>query len=142
VDFQIHPGNLTWIFKSIRAIPIAGRNEDPEILEQAYDQIRETLDRGEVLGIFPEGGITYDGEIQPFKKGLDKIIAERPVTVVPMALCKLWGSLFSRKDKLHKRRPRKLWKRIELRVGDPIPAGSVKSEHVEEVIRELRGDDR
>ena len=133
---------LTWIFRSIKAIPIAGRTEDPKILEQAYDQIRATLDDGEVLGIFPEGGITFDGEIQPFKKGLDKIIAERPVPVVPMALCKLWGSLFSRKDKLHKRRPRKLWKRIELRVGDPIPAHEVTSERVEREVRRLRGADR
>jgi 1-acyl-sn-glycerol-3-phosphate acyltransferase len=133
---------LKFIFKTGKAIPIAGRNENPEILENAYRQIHQTLDEKQVLGIFPEGSITYDGEIQTFKNGIDKIISEKPVPVVPMALCHLWGSLFSRRDPLHKRRPYKLWSRIELRVGEPIPADEMSSERLEQEIRKLRGDDR
>jgi 1-acyl-sn-glycerol-3-phosphate acyltransferase len=133
---------LKFIFKTGKAIPIAGRSEDPEILENAYHQIHATLDEKQVLGIFPEGSITYDGEIQTFKKGIDKIISEKPVPVVPMALCHLWGSLFSRRDPLHKRRPYKLWSRIELRVGEPIPADEMSSERLEREIRKLRGGDR
>jgi len=34
--------------------------------------------------------------LQPFKGGTAKILASRPVPVVPMALCNLWGSFFSR----------------------------------------------
>jgi 1-acyl-sn-glycerol-3-phosphate acyltransferase len=108
---------LKFIFKTGGAIPIAGRGEDPEILERAYKQVHQTLNSGEVLGIFPEGQITYDGEIQPFKK-------------------------FSRRDPLHKRRPYKLWSLIELRIGDPIPANEVSSERLELEVRKLRGMDR
>ena len=132
---------LNFIFRTGKAIPIAPRSEDPEILEAAYKKMRQVLKNEAVLGIFPEGGITYDGEIQTFKKGIQKIIAEQPVPVVPMALCNLWGSLFSRKDKLHKRRPRKFWQLIELRVGDPIPPEEVTAERLEAEVRKLRGDD-
>jgi 1-acyl-sn-glycerol-3-phosphate acyltransferase len=133
---------LKFIFKTGGAIPIASRNEDPEILGNAYRMIHEVLDGKQVLGIFPEGAITHDGEIQAFKKGIDKIISEKPVSVVPMALCHLWGSLFSRRDPLLKRRPYKLWSRIELRVGEAIPADEVSAERLEQEVRKLRGEYR
>jgi hypothetical protein len=133
---------LKFIFKTGKAIPIAARHEDAEILEQAYQRIHETIEEGQLLGIFPEGGITTDGEINTFKKGIEKIVAEQPVTVVPMALCNLWGSLFSRRDPLHKRRPYKFRARIELRIGKPIAPEDLTAERLEADVRELRGGDR
>jgi 1-acyl-sn-glycerol-3-phosphate acyltransferase len=113
-----------------------------EVLEQAYVHIHEVLDSDNVLGIFPEGGITSDGEIQIFKKGIERIVSERPVNVVPMALCNIWGSLFSRRDPLIKRRPYKFRARIELRIGDPIPPEELTAERLESEVRILRGEDR
>ncbi len=133
---------LNFIFRTGKAIPIAGRSEDPKILEQAYKSIHRVLEVEDVLGIFPEGGITRDGEIQTFKPGIDKIISERPTPVVPVALCHMWGSLFSRRDPLHKRRPYKLWSTIELRIGEPIAAEEVSSERLQREVQKLRGDDR
>jgi hypothetical protein len=133
---------LKFIFRTGKAIPIAGRSEDPAILESAYRRMHEVLAAGEVLGIFPEGRITADGEIGGFKPGIDKLIAEQPVPVVPIALCHLWGSLFSRRDPLHKRRPNKLWARIEMRVGAAIPPAEVSAVRLEAEIRRLRGADR
>ena len=133
---------LNFIFRTGKAIPIASRAEHPEILDQAYRRIHQVLDCGDVLGIFPEGGITHDGNIQPFKSGIDKIIGEKPVAVVPVALCHLWGSLFSRRDPLLKRRPYKLWAKIELRIGTPIPPQEVTAARLQEEVQRLRGDDR
>lgn len=133
---------LKFIFKNGKAIPIASRAENPEILEQAYLRMHEVLADGDVLGIFPEGGITQDGEIQTFKPGIEKILSEKPVTVVPMAMCKLWGSMFSRRDPLVKRRPRKLWAVIEMRVGKPMAAEEVTAERLQTEVELLRGDDR
>lgn len=133
---------LKFIFKTGKAIPIAGRNEDPETLQQAYQRIHEVINEGNVLGIFPEGAITSNGEIQTFKKGIEKIVSEQPVTVVPMALCNLWGSLFSRRDPLLKRRPYKFRALIELRIGEPIPADELTAERLEHEVRQLRGADR
>ncbi len=133
---------LNFIFRTGKAIPIAARNENPEILNNAYRRIHQVLAAGDVLGIFPEGKITDDGNIQPFKPGINKIIAEQPVPVIPVALCNLWGSLFSRRDPLHKRRPYKLWARIELRIGKAIPPEEVDARRLQEEVQRLRGDDR
>ena len=133
---------LNFIFRTGKAIPIAGRAEDPEILKNAYRRMHEVLSAGNVLGIFPEGRITGDGEINEFKPGIDKVIAQQPVPVVPVALCNLWGSLFSRRDPLHKRRPYKLWSVIELRVGEPIPPEQVSAQRLQQEVERLRGDDR
>ena len=51
---------------------------------------------GDLLAIFPEGGITHDGTLQPFKSGVVKILERAQadgldVPVVPMALTNLWG---------------------------------------------------
>jgi hypothetical protein len=133
---------LKFIFRTGKAIPIAGRSEDPAILENAYRRMHEVLAAGDVLGIFPEGRITADGEIAGFRSGVEKMVSERPVPVVPIALCHLWGSLFSRRDPLHKRRPNKLWARIEMRVGAAIQPAEVTAARLEAEIRRLRGADR
>jgi len=132
---------LNFIFRTGKAIPIAGRSENPEILDEAYRRMHAVLHEGDVLGIFPEGRITADGEIADFKPGIEKVISEQPVPVVPVALCNLWGSMFSRRDPLHKRRPYKLWARIELRIGEPIPPEEVSAARLQQEVTRLRGKD-
>ena len=147
VRFVMHYGIynqplLRWLFDQGKAIPIASRRTHPELVESAFERIKAELADGQPVGIFPEGGITRSGEIEPFKKGIEQIVAEQPAPVVPMALCGLWGSLFSRRDSFWKRRPYKLWATIELRIGEPIPADEATAERVEAAVRALRGDDR
>ncbi len=89
---------LGWMFKLAKAIPIAPRGEDPAAYEAAFTAADAVLADGELIGIFPEGGITNDGSLQPFKGGVMKIIERRPVPVVPVALVNLWGSFFSRAE--------------------------------------------
>ena len=87
---------LKFLFRSAKAIPIASAKEDAALLEHAFNQIDEGLADGDLICIFPEGGITRDGEIQSFRPGVEKIIARQPVPVIPIALGGLWGSWFSR----------------------------------------------
>jgi 1-acyl-sn-glycerol-3-phosphate acyltransferase len=129
---------MKWLFKAARAIPIAGRKEDPVLMERAFAEVDRVLAAGEIVGIFPEGGITRDGQLLPFRPGVERILAARAVPVVPMALRGMWGSLFSRKDRL--RLPRKFRSRIALVIGDPIPAELASAEYLEQRVRELRGD--
>ncbi|MEY4537368.1 MAG: hypothetical protein RL171_1519 [Pseudomonadota bacterium] len=89
------------LFKLAKAIPIAPRSEDPAAYEAAFEAAAKVLRDGDLLAIFPEGGITKDGTLQPFKGGIMKILgnAERDgvtAPVIPMALTNLWGSYFSR----------------------------------------------
>jgi 1-acyl-sn-glycerol-3-phosphate acyltransferase len=111
------------------------------MLEKAYDRISTYLRQGEIVCIFPEGAITRDGEIGSFRPGIEKILARDPVPVVPMALRGLWGSFFSRKgDPARRRWPRRLWSRIALAVGAPVPPQEVTRADLQYRVVALRGD--
>src|SRR5690606_27222476 len=87
---------LSSLFRAMGAIPIAPAREDAALKERAFAQAADVLARGEVLGIFPEGRLTPDGELGDFRPGLTEILERTPAPVVPMALRGLWGSFFSR----------------------------------------------
>ena len=96
-----------------------------------------------MVGIFPEGAITRDGELLPFKKGIEKILERNPVPVVPMALRGMWGSFFSRKyGSAMQSLPRRFWSKITLIASDPVPANEVTAEKLEAIVLELRGDEK
>ena len=133
---------LRFLFKTAKAIPIAGQKEDPAVLQQAYDAIDAALADGELVCIFPEGALTRDGAIAPFRPGVEKILARRPVPVVPMALRGLWGSLWSRRDSAlgRTRLPRRFRARVELVVDAPVPPGHANAAELEARVRVLRGE--
>lgn len=82
-------------FKQAHLIPIATKREDPEILNQAFLDMKTGLEEGHVLGIFPEGWITRDGKMKKFQPGIKKITSMHPTVVVPMVIQGLWGSFYS-----------------------------------------------
>jgi 1-acyl-sn-glycerol-3-phosphate acyltransferase len=133
---------LNFIFRTSRAIPIASAREDPRLLERAYDDIAEALKAGDVVGIFPEGGLTKDGEIQPFRGGIKRIVDRTPVPVIPMALRGLWGSYFSRVEGKVMKSPlrRGVLSKIGLAVGAPVAPAAVTPEGLQQTVTQLRGD--
>jgi 1-acyl-sn-glycerol-3-phosphate acyltransferase len=135
------PG-LRWIFRTARAIPIAGAREDPALMERAFADIQAALDAGEIVGIFPEGALTTDGHIASFKPGIERILAARPVPVVPIALRGMWTSMWSRRDsRLGRLRvPRRFRAAIEVVAGPAIAGGRTTAGDLETRVRALRGD--
>ena len=133
---------LRFIFRTASAIPIAGRKEDEALLERAFEEVDRALADGELVCIFPEGGITRDGEIATFRPGIERILARRPVPVMPIALRGLWGSVFSRRDSAlgRMRLPRRFRARIEVAIGTPVPPEQATAALLEERVRALRGD--
>ncbi len=142
MDHQIFriPG-LNFIFRTAGAVPIAPARENPEILESAYDRVARYLEDGEVVGIFPEGQLTKNGELGAFKGGIERIVRRTPAPVVPLALRGMWGSFFSRRyGKAMTHFPRRFWSRIELVAGEPVPAAQATSVLLRERVMTLRGD--
>ena len=117
------------LFKLAKAIPIASRIEDPMAYEVAFAAAARVLEEGDLLAIFPEGGITRDGRLQEFKGGIMKILERNPVPVIPMALTNLWGSYFSRIEQggaMSQPFRRGLFSRVGLNVGAALPAQTVQ----------------
>lgn len=134
---------LSFVFRTAGAIPIAPAQQQPEILKQAYERVAAYLEAGEVVGIFPEGRITTDGDIGPFKNGIERIIRRTPAPVVPMALRGLWGSFFShRYGRAMRKAPRRFWSRIELVVGAAVAPERANSTLLRQQVIVLRGDCR
>ena len=133
---------VRFLFRGAKVIPIAPAAKDPELLQRAYDRIAGELEEGELVCIFPEGGITSDGELAPFRPGIERIVERTPVPVVPVALIGLWGSFFSRKGGRAMTRPfRRIWSRVQVRVGEAIPPETVTAQLLAERIAELGGWD-
>jgi len=134
---------LNFIFRNMKAIPIAGAREDQAIMDDAFEKVDAELAAGNVVCIFPEGAITHDGEIARFRPGIEKIIKRRPVPVVPASLGRLWGSWFSRRrDGGIRKIPGRLFSRVTVTFGKPVPASEVTAARLELLVRTLRGDER
>lgn len=140
MDHSFAKGPMRWFMGQAKIIPIAPAKENAELLKQAFDRIAAELRAGELVCIFPEGKITSDGRMNPFRPGVEKILAETPVPVVPMALRNLWGSMFSRYGgRALLRRPRRFWARIELEIGAPIPAREATLGRLTDAVTQLLG---
>jgi 1-acyl-sn-glycerol-3-phosphate acyltransferase len=93
----------------------------PKSIAQAFKDARQALDNGELLGLFPEGGISRSQQIRTFKPGLMKILKGRQVPIIPMYFDELWGSIFSySKGRAFTKLPNSIRRPISIHVGKPI----------------------
>ncbi len=131
------PG-LNWVLRRMHAIPVAAgsRSDVMESIERAREELRD----GHVVCIFPEGEISRTGNLLPFKRGMEKIVAGLDVPIVPVYLDGVWGSLFSFDQ------GRSFWKRLRgtpnrvtVMFGTPVPAGSTAGD-VRQAVAELSAE--
>ncbi|MEM7003796.1 MAG: MFS transporter [Pseudomonadota bacterium] len=130
---------LNFVFRTGGAIPIQSEKEDPAAFAEAMDNIAAGLEAGDLLCIFPEGALTRDGEIDTFRRGIERIVERTPVPVVPLALQGLWGSYFSHDGGVF-RNPSRLWSRVCVRAGEPVPPQAVNADDLRQRVLELRAD--
>jgi 1-acyl-sn-glycerol-3-phosphate acyltransferase len=138
---------MSWIFRTAKAIPIAGARENPELMQRAFDEVDAALADGQIVGIFPEGALTKDGEIAAFKSGVERILARaneagRPVPVIPMALRGMWSSMWSHRDNRmgRLRVPRRFREHVEVVADAAMDPVAATAEALEAKVRLLRGD--
>jgi 1-acyl-sn-glycerol-3-phosphate acyltransferase len=125
-------------FLAGRVIPIAPRREAPEVLDAAVEAIDQALADGDWVVLYPEGRMTADGALGPFRPGYRRAVARRPAPVVPLALSGLWGSWFSfAHGPPMTGWPRRLRAPVTLRIGRPLPPG--EAHRAPEAVRELLG---
>jgi 1-acyl-sn-glycerol-3-phosphate acyltransferase len=122
------------LFRDAKVIPISSQNEDPRLMEEAFQRISHALRGGELVCLFPEGKLTLDGEVARFRRGIERIVANDAVPVVPMHLEGLWGSVFSRRAPRRFKPTRRL---VWLSIAAPVAPGEVNAEMLEGVVKEL-----
>ena len=145
MDHRIFKNRL-WggLFRLAKAIPIAPKSENPELYEQAMQRAQAVLAAGDVLGIFPEGGITRDGQLQPFKGGIMRLLQDAAAQgiappVIPIAIQNMWGSYFSRVDGAAMCSPlrRGVWSRVGVHIGAAQEASATTPEQLQASVRQL-----
>ncbi|MCH2158124.1 MAG: MFS transporter [Oleiphilaceae bacterium] len=130
---------LSWFFKLVNAIPIAPKHKDEETYHNAFDEISKALNNDELVCIFPEGKLTDDGEIKPFKAGIEQIIERDPVPVIPLALVGLWGSFFSHKDRpALQKAPKRFWSKVKILASAPVMPEQISSKALEDIVLTLK----
>ena len=101
-----------WVLPRVKAIPTRRYQVDP----QAVRTVLRTLDRGEGVCIYAEGERSWDGTLQPLRRGTIRLLLKAGVPIVP---CGVSGS-FEVRPRWGRRFHRG---RVWLRFGEPIRFG-------------------
>jgi len=126
---------LGWFGRLGRIIPIGPSRKS---MVESIRASRVALQQGELVCIFPEGGITRTGEIGEFRPGFLSILKDTGAPVVPVHLGGLWGSVFSYEGgKFFWKWPRRWRYPVTIRFGKPIREPSGVDE-VRQAVEELK----
>ncbi len=106
---------LRFFFYLSRTFPVRRYDIDPISLRNAM----RVLDFGGLVGIYPEGERTWDGEMLPFRTGTIRFLLAAGVPIIPAAITGAfqnqprWGGKIGNPD-------------IRLSIGKPIHAPKIK----------------
>lgn len=94
----------------------------PKSIRKGLQTARDAVNDGEVIALFPEGGISCECQLKTFKPGLTKIIdLKNPVPVIPVYFDEIWGSVFSYSGgKALKKLPNSFRRPLSVHIGKPI----------------------
>lgn len=81
------------IMRTMNTIPVS-----PLRAREAVKLACESLERGELICIFPEGHLTRTGALNAFRAGYELIAKKSGAPVLPAYVDGLWGSIFSHKE--------------------------------------------
>lgn len=100
-------------------IPISAKGA-----KEAFKDAQNRLQNGEIVGLFPEGTISSNGEIGKLLHGYKKITSLCDGVIIPFYIDGMYGSVFSRSSKRHT--PSKTWFRRNIRIvyGEPLAMNS------------------
>ncbi|KEA61744.1 putative 2-acylglycerophosphoethanolamine acyltransferase [Marinobacterium lacunae] len=128
----------TWylkpFLKAFGAIPISSGSS-----REALASVNESLKKGEVVCLFPEGGISRTGQLGEFKSGYERTVeGVEKGAIVPFYLRGLWGSRLSRShsEKLRENTSGGSKRNVIVAFGEPLPLDT-KADQLKQKVSEL-----
>ena len=119
----------------LHAIPIATRS--PKESLRALRNARTEIEKGMLVGIFPEGEITRTSHVKPFERGVDVITHGLDSTpIIPVYLDGLWGHALSLKGGRPFSSRLKLRHQVTVYIGEPV-TGDCSSESLHQRVLDL-----
>jgi acyl-[acyl-carrier-protein]-phospholipid O-acyltransferase/long-chain-fatty-acid--[acyl-carrier-protein] ligase len=123
--------------KMIKAIPISDEQR-PRDLIRSLHTATEALKNDEIVCIFAEGQITRTGQLLPFRRGLERIMKDVNVPIIPVNLDGVWGSIFSfERGRFLWKMPRHIPYPVTVSIGTPMPGTSTAME-VRDQVQDLQ----
>jgi acyl-[acyl-carrier-protein]-phospholipid O-acyltransferase / long-chain-fatty-acid--[acyl-carrier-protein] ligase len=122
--------------KMVKAIPISSEQHPREMLH-SLKVASDALRNDEVVCIFAEGQITRTGQLLPFRRGLERMMKDVDVPMIPVNLDGVWGSIFSfERGRFLWKMPRRIPYGVTVSFGTPMPSTSTAIE-VRAAVQEL-----
>ena len=92
-------------------------------LRNMIETVKNALRNGEIICVFPEGGITRNGIMDEFRGGFRAMLPEDvSVPLIPVRIGMVWGSIFSYYyGKLKFRFPKEIPYPVTVSFGHPLP---------------------
>ncbi|MDR0352631.1 MAG: AMP-binding protein [Opitutaceae bacterium] len=124
---------FNWFYEITGTIIVSPQNSI-----DSMRRITQALEAGEVVLLFPEGGVSRTGELMKLQRGFELVARRAGVPVQPVAHDGLWGSLFSFSDNRYLFKSPRL-KRTPVCVcfGHPIPPGEADPARVRQNLLDL-----
>lgn len=130
---------LGWFARRLGVMPISSK-DSPELRREALALAAQKAAEGEVVCIFAEGAVTRTGAMSAFASGFERIARDSGVPIVPLALDRFWGSIFTYSGgKVVWKLPNRLVHPVDLCFGEPMASDS-NATQVRQSIAELIAD--
>ncbi len=129
-------GLQEWIFERAGVILVS-----PDPSAQWLKSAVKALAQGELVCVFPEGGISRTGQLMAIRKGFELMARRAMVPVIPAAIDGLWGSVFSFAGNRYLwKAPRLLPTPVCVVFGRPIPPEQADAVTARKALMELGMD--
>jgi acyl-[acyl-carrier-protein]-phospholipid O-acyltransferase/long-chain-fatty-acid--[acyl-carrier-protein] ligase len=127
------------LVRAFGAIPVAP-DDAPEAIKTSLAGVVAALKAGEVVCLFPEGGMTRTGHVHGFKRGFELIARRADVPITPVYMDGLWGSIFSFEGgRYFFKRPKRIPRPLTVAFGRPLPPDT-SSADVRRAVMDLGSD--
>ncbi|MEX2530313.1 MAG: lysophospholipid acyltransferase family protein [Gemmatimonadota bacterium] len=123
---QFAPAVFRWFIPRLCGFPVRRYRVDP----QAVRVLLRLLEEGEGVCIYPEGERTWDGTMQPFRRGALRVLLRAGVPIVPVGISgtyDLWPRWASRPRPGFGPRVK-----VGLRYGEPLCYGEIRDRSTRE----------